>query len=151
MRCMYIFNYHPRNQEILSKELLTICLLVSSADNLCKQIRSRSDPTKGRAWSGSNLFDSLEVLLKAFVKIIWGWKKYLQTVSIQIRLDKRSDLIWVQSVWHSEGIPERFFYKKLILKKIFANSFDQDQAWSGSNPFDTPDALLKEFFKNVDF
>ena len=30
-----------------------------------------------------------------------------------------ADLIWIQTVWHSDGIPERvFFFKKLILKKI---------------------------------
>ena len=29
-----------------------------------------------------------------------------------------SGLIWIQTVWHSEEIPERIFQKKLILKKI---------------------------------
>ena len=32
---------------------------MSSAYNLCKQIGPRSGPTKCRAWSGSNLFDTL--------------------------------------------------------------------------------------------
>ena len=27
-----------------------------------------------------------------------------------------SSLIWIQTVWHSDGIPKRFFWKKLILK-----------------------------------
>ena len=27
-------------------------------------------------------------------------------------------LIWIQTVWHSEGIPEIIFQKKLILNKI---------------------------------
>ena len=39
-------------------------LLVSSADNLCKQIGPRSGQTKCRAWSGSNLFDARMVFLK---------------------------------------------------------------------------------------
>ena len=37
--------------------LFTLYLLVSSADNFCKQFGPRSVPTKCRAWSGSNLFD----------------------------------------------------------------------------------------------
>ena len=36
----------------------------------------------------------------------------------QIRPDKMSGLIWIQTVWHSYGIPERFFLKKLMFKKI---------------------------------
>ena len=35
----------------------------------------------------------------------------------QIRPDKMSGLIWSQTVWHSDGIPERPFWKKLIKKK----------------------------------
>ena len=27
-------------------------------------------------------------------------------------------LIWIQSVWHYDSIPERFFLKKLLLKKV---------------------------------
>ena len=33
--------------------LITLCLLVSSADNFCKQFGPRSGPTKCWAWSGS--------------------------------------------------------------------------------------------------
>ena len=44
------------------------------------------------------------------------WKP-LQTVWNQIRPDKMSGLIWIQTVWHFDGIPERFFLKKLIVKK----------------------------------
>ena len=44
----------------------TLCLLVSSAHNLCKQIGPRSGPTKRRAFSGSNLFDTQMVFLKEF-------------------------------------------------------------------------------------
>ena len=65
----------------------------------------------------------------------------MQTVWTQIRSDKTLGLIWVQTVWHSDDIPERIFQKNLILKKFsrqqksmkinkinFANSLDPDQA-----------------------
>ena len=29
-----------------------------------------------------------------------------------------SVLIWIQTVWHSDSVPERFFWGKLILKKV---------------------------------
>ena len=48
--------------------VLTICLQVSSAHNLCKQFGPRSGPTKRRAWSASKLFESLMVFLKNFIK-----------------------------------------------------------------------------------
>ena len=41
---------------------------MSSADNFCEQFGPRSGPTKCRAWSGSNLFDTLMVFLKEFFK-----------------------------------------------------------------------------------
>ena len=53
-------------------------LLVSSADNLCKQFGPRSDPTKCRAWSGSKLFDTLMVFLKEFFKKV-DFEKIHQT------------------------------------------------------------------------
>ena len=30
---------------------------------------------------------------------------------------KMSDLIWIQTVWHSDGIPGRFFFEKVDFKK----------------------------------
>ena len=45
-------------------------LLVSSADNLCKQFGPRSGPTKCRACSGTKLFGTLMVFLKdIFLKV----------------------------------------------------------------------------------
>ena len=41
---------------------LTLCLIVLSADNLCKQFGPRSVPTKRLAGSGSKLFDTDGVL-----------------------------------------------------------------------------------------
>ena len=55
---------------------LTLCLLVSSADNLCKQFGTRSGLTKCRAWSGSKLFDSLVlVFLEEFFEKVDFEKK----------------------------------------------------------------------------
>ena len=45
---------------------IILYLLVSSADNLCKQFEPRPGPTKLRARSGSKLFDTLMVFLKEF-------------------------------------------------------------------------------------
>ena len=47
---------------------LNLCILVSSADNFCKQFGPRSDPTISRAKSGSKLFDTLMVFLKEFFR-----------------------------------------------------------------------------------
>ena len=44
----------------------TLRLLVSSADNLCKQFGPRSGLTNCQAWSGSKLFDILMLFLKEF-------------------------------------------------------------------------------------
>ena len=41
----------------------------------------------------------------------------LQTVWTQIRPDKMSGLIWMQTVWHSDGIPERIFRKMCFWKQ----------------------------------
>ena len=40
---------------------LTLCLLVTSGDSLCKQFGPRSGPTKCRASSGSKLFDVIGI------------------------------------------------------------------------------------------
>ena len=40
----------------------------------------------------------------------------LQTFLTQIRPDKMSGLIWIQTVWHSDCIPERTFLKSLFWK-----------------------------------
>ena len=48
--------------------VLTLYLLVSSADNFCKQLGSRSGNPKHRDWSGSKQFDTLMAFLKEFFK-----------------------------------------------------------------------------------
>ena len=40
-----------------------------------------------------------------------------QSVLIWILKSKKSVLIWIQTVWHSDSVPERIFWKRLILKK----------------------------------
>ena len=57
----------------------THCLLVMSARNLCKQSGPRSGPTKCRAWSGSNLFDTQTEFLKEFFEKV-DFEKNQQTV-----------------------------------------------------------------------
>ena len=39
-----------------------------------------------------------------------------QTVLTQTRPDKMSDLVLIQTAWHSDEIPERIFSKKLVKK-----------------------------------
>ena len=41
----------------------------------------------------------------------------LQAVWTQIRTDRMSVLIWFQTVWHSDSVPERNFLKSLFWKK----------------------------------
>ena len=67
------FGFHPRPWAPSA-----LCLLVLSADNLCKQFGPRSSPTKHRVWSGSKLFDTLMVFLKEFFKKV-NFEKNKQT------------------------------------------------------------------------
>ena len=59
--------------------LATFSLLVSSADNLCKQFGPRPGLTKSRAWSGDNLFDTWMIFLKEFFEKVDFEKKKKQT------------------------------------------------------------------------
>ena len=42
----------------------------------------------------------------------------LQTVWTQMKTNRVSVLIWIQTVWHSDGGPGWFIFKNLILKKV---------------------------------
>ena len=53
--------------KIITQNAKTLCLLVSPADNLCKQFGPKSGRTKCQAWSGSELFDNQIVFLKEFL------------------------------------------------------------------------------------
>ena len=56
----------PKFVEVRYISLLSLCLLVPSADSLCKQFGPRSGLTKRQVCSGYKLFDSLRVFLKEF-------------------------------------------------------------------------------------
>ena len=60
------------------KNCLTLCLPVSSADNLGEQFGPRSGLTNRRACSGSKLFDILMVFLKEFFQKV-NYEKNQQT------------------------------------------------------------------------
>ena len=53
-----------RGKNLLVHKGLTLYLLVSSADSLCKQLELRSGLTKHRTWSESKLFDTLMEILR---------------------------------------------------------------------------------------
>ena len=77
---IYIFWHF---ETVLSRYLraeycLTLCLLVLSADNLCKQLGPRSGLTKHHTWSGSKLFDTLMVFPKEFFEKV-DFEKNRQT------------------------------------------------------------------------
>ena len=59
--------------------VLTLYILMSSADIFCKQFRTRSGPTKRQAQSGSKLFDTLMVFLKEFFEKVDFEKKQQTT------------------------------------------------------------------------
>ena len=50
---------------------LILCLLVTSADYICKQFGPRSGPTQCQAWSGSELFDTLMIDERIIKKLIF--------------------------------------------------------------------------------
>ena len=87
---------------------VTPCLLLSSADNLCKQFGSRSGPTKCWAWSGSKLFDTLLIYLKEYFDSFNYEKKNQQTAKhvqlpsfiwVIIMVSFVWDVDWEKSVW----------------------------------------------------
>ena len=87
-------NYYVLVQLTPSQHALTLCLLVPSAGNLCKQFGPRSGPTDCWAWSGSKLFDSLMVFLKCFFfeKVDFE-KKIQQTTKTQKKYIVGKELI----------------------------------------------------------
>ena len=84
--------------KIFSKNsILTLCLLVLSFDDLCKQFGSRSGPMIRQtnrhfcqAGSGSKLFDTLMVFLKYFfLKKVFFLKKNQQTTNKHAKIPSR--------------------------------------------------------------
>ena len=65
-------NMNGRTMGINKDSDLTLCLLMSSADNLCKQLGPRSGGQRVGAWSGSKLFDTDGIPERIYRK---GWFK----------------------------------------------------------------------------
>ena len=63
---------------------LTLCLQVSSANNLCKQFVPRSGPTECRACPGSKLFYTLNVFQKKNPDVNFENKNHEKNLSILI-------------------------------------------------------------------
>ena len=84
IECNIDFYFHllesclAESLEIDQAAILSLCVLMSSADDLCKQFGPRSGPTKCRAWSGSKQFDTLMVFPKEFFEKV-DFEKNQQT------------------------------------------------------------------------
>ena len=90
--------------------LLTLYLIVSSADNFCKKFGARSGPTKCRAWFRSRLFNTLMVVFLSLHI----------TIANSMDPDKARPNVWsdldpncLTLRWYSW----KNFSKKFILKK----------------------------------
>ena len=86
--------------------LINLCLLVYSADNLCKQFGARSDPTERRVWSGTKLFDTWW----------YSWRIFFGKVDFEKK----------QTTKKHGNLPSKVnpFYVSWNIPIIFGNSFD---------------------------
>ena len=87
-----IFLLSNQRQKACSYILLTDCLLVSSADNLCNKFGPRSGLTKRRALSGSKLFDTKLVFLKEYFLSFFFEKQISRRLISMKNLDGRIHL-----------------------------------------------------------
>ena len=76
----------------------------------------RVKPCKTLWLSTEPIQDSTLSLLAATFTSCW---EPLQTVCIQIRTDRLSVLIWIQTVWHSDSVPESFLEKWIFQKETY--------------------------------
>ena len=76
---------------------LNLYLLVSSADNFCKQFGPRSGPTKCPAWSGSNLFHTQMVVPKEFFEKV-DFEKKQQMRKRHEKFPRGKELIYMQQI-----------------------------------------------------
>ena len=67
---MHGMHKHQKNLATRSVHEAFLPLLVSSADNFCKQFAPRSGPTFFPAWSGSKIFDTSHITERIFFKKI---------------------------------------------------------------------------------
>ena len=126
---------------------LILVLLVSSADNLCKQFRPRSGPTKCRAWSGSKLFETLMEHLKEFFKKV-DFEKNRQTTNRHEKLPRRQSaliLILLDIIYWYPGLKLRVRNENLIFlflnQNICCGYSKEPSQWDGS--FERPKHMLK--------
>ena len=95
---------------------------MSLADNPCKQFRPRSGPTKSRAWSGSNLFDTLIVFMKEIKKWFWN-KKNQQTTKTSCKITQKvmTDRAGYHMLWLKYNFISKilFFIDFEIIQKCF--------------------------------
>ena len=85
----------------------------------------------------STIFDPISNvhIILTHCQLVQSAREPSQTDWTQIRPNKMLGLIWIQSVWHSDCIPERFFRKSRFWKK----SADNKKAWKisqGANLLD---------------
>ena len=99
--CFNLYKYNSRNFQVLqpTTDSLTHYLLVSSADNFCKQIGPRSGSTKHWAWSGSKLFDTdgIPDLGPICLQRLWVGKEFSEAIFIENQ-SKKNQFIKICSI-----------------------------------------------------
>ena len=70
-----------------------------------------------------------------------------QFVWTQISPDKSSALFWIQTVWHSDGIPERIVRKGWFLKKISTRQ-NYMKKFQGGKEFKSDFLHIGEIYQN---
>ena len=66
----------------------------------------------------------------------------MQTVWTQIRPERMSVLIWIQTIWHSDSVSERIFLKNVYFEK----SADDNKAWIWIQTIWHSDSVSERFF-----
>ena len=82
----------------------------------CWDVKNQIKQTKSLDWPDINSYKLL-ITLSLLTATYVSAKNHYKPVWNKIRLDKTSILIWIQTVLHSESVPERT--QKLILKKVY--------------------------------
>ena len=155
--CISLFeiNFYPKKVRYTIR-VLTCCLLVSSADNFCKQFGPRSGPTQCWAWSGSNPFDTQMIFRKS-----WFWKKTIDVkkawkISLGVKLNSFD---FEKTSWSGCSMFIIFFTLNCLLVSSAEKLLKEFGPRSGPAniwPDQDPNCLLlwlflKELFEKVDF
>ena len=88
----YTFTFAHWVNTLLTNLVVTLCLLVSSADNLCKQFGTRSRPTEPLVWPGTKCLTLWWYSWKNFSKKLI-LKKNQQTTKKHAKLPSRQSLL----------------------------------------------------------